>query len=139
MNVSDPPVEARRYRKSQTPESPRPLHIPEPSNIPVLQNQMDPIFNDTATYDLHQQIQSLPSTSEHSQAYEISFEGQAEGGLNHSNGQQGLATTAHNAGAVGKDEGVGRLMSGNELSENKSISQFPSDTSATSNGHATTQ
>ncbi|KAF7713050.1 Uncharacterized protein PECH_002177 [Penicillium ucsense] len=46
-----PPDEALHFRgKTLTPESPRPLHIPEPSNIPVLENQMDPVFNDTATY-----------------------------------------------------------------------------------------
>lgn len=38
------------FRRSQTPESPRPVHIPEPSTIPVLRHQMDPVFNDTATY-----------------------------------------------------------------------------------------
>ncbi|KAJ5918695.1 hypothetical protein N7454_009839 [Penicillium verhagenii] len=46
------PDEALHFRgKTLTPESPRPLHIPEPSNIPVLQNQMDPVFNDTSTYE----------------------------------------------------------------------------------------
>ena len=51
MNPELPP-EAHHYRRSQTPESPRPLHIPEPSAIPVLKNQMDPVFNDTTTYDI---------------------------------------------------------------------------------------
>ncbi|CRG85248.1 putative RNA-binding protein C3H8,09c [Talaromyces islandicus] len=47
-----PPDEAIHFRgKTLTPESPRPLHIPEPSNIPVLENQMDPVFNDTSTYE----------------------------------------------------------------------------------------
>lgn len=47
-----PPDEALHFRgKTLTPESPRPLHIPEPSNIPVLENQMDPVFNDTSTYE----------------------------------------------------------------------------------------
>lgn len=46
-----PPDEAIHFRgKTLTPESPRPMHIPEPSNIPILENQMDPVFNDTATY-----------------------------------------------------------------------------------------
>ncbi|EED23942.1 RNA-binding protein (Nab3), putative [Talaromyces stipitatus ATCC 10500] len=50
--TSNPPDEAIHFRgKTLTPESPRPLHIPEPSNIPVLENQMDPIFNDTSTYE----------------------------------------------------------------------------------------
>lgn len=46
------PDEALHFRgKTLTPESPRPLHIAEPANIPVLQNQMDPVFNDTSTYE----------------------------------------------------------------------------------------
>lgn len=50
--TSSPPDEAIHFRgKTLTPESPRPLHIPEPSNIPVLENQMDPVFNDTSTYE----------------------------------------------------------------------------------------
>ncbi|KAH0543976.1 hypothetical protein FGG08_001743 [Glutinoglossum americanum] len=36
--------------KTLTPISPRPVHISQPSNIPVLQNQMDPVLNDTSTY-----------------------------------------------------------------------------------------
>lgn len=52
MSSRSPPLGAQRFGRSQTPESPRPITIPEPSNIPVLQNQMDPVFNDTATYDI---------------------------------------------------------------------------------------
>lgn len=37
--------------KTLTPESPRPLHVSEPTSIPVLENQTDPVFNDTSTYD----------------------------------------------------------------------------------------
>ncbi|KAK2763787.1 hypothetical protein FQN54_009404 [Arachnomyces sp. PD_36] len=52
--TSTSPDEALLFRgKTLTPESPRPLHIPEPTNIPVLQNQMDPIFNDTSSFHLH--------------------------------------------------------------------------------------
>ncbi|KIW11641.1 hypothetical protein PV08_10943 [Exophiala spinifera] len=54
MSETSPPPEAQRFGRSQTPESPRPVHIPEPSNIPVLLNQMDPVFNDTATYNIPQ-------------------------------------------------------------------------------------
>jgi hypothetical protein len=62
-----PPDEAIHFRgETLTPESPRPLHVPEPSNIPVLLNQMDPVFNDTSTYqsnnasDDHSQMQGPP-------------------------------------------------------------------------------
>src|SRR5271168_4085685 len=75
MNVSDPPVEARRYRKSQTPESPRPLHIPEPSNIPVLQNQMDPVFNDTTTYDIRPSSQPFETIDENGQPLDSTMQG----------------------------------------------------------------
>lgn len=34
----------------KSPVSPTPLHPPEPSNIPVLQNQIDPVFNMTSTH-----------------------------------------------------------------------------------------
>ncbi|KAL5335723.1 hypothetical protein BJX70DRAFT_410261 [Aspergillus crustosus] len=48
----DSPDEALHFRgKTLTPESPRPLHVAEPARIPVLQNQMDPVFNDTSTYE----------------------------------------------------------------------------------------
>ena len=46
-----PPSDAPYFRgKTLTPESPLPLHIPEPSSIPVLQNQIDPIFNQMSTH-----------------------------------------------------------------------------------------
>ena len=49
--TSSPLHEAPYYRgKTLTPESPRPLHLPEPSNIPVLQNQIDPIFNQMSSH-----------------------------------------------------------------------------------------
>ena len=50
--TSQPPDEALHFRgETLTPESPRPLHAAEPGNIPVLENQMDPVFNDTSTYE----------------------------------------------------------------------------------------
>ncbi|KIX06821.1 uncharacterized protein Z518_04797 [Rhinocladiella mackenziei CBS 650.93] len=64
MTDTSPPPEAQRFGRSQTPESPRPVHIPEPSTIPVLLNQMDPVFNDTATYNIpHNQTFSPYSDS----------------------------------------------------------------------------
>ena len=58
MSESNPPLELQRFGRSQTPESPHPLHIPDPSNIPVLENQIDPVFNDTATYNIRPDSQS---------------------------------------------------------------------------------
>ena len=64
MTDADPPLEAQRFGRDQTPESPRPVHLPEPSTIPVLLNQMDPVFNDTETYNIpHNQTFSPYSDS----------------------------------------------------------------------------
>jgi nuclear polyadenylated RNA-binding protein 3 len=38
------------HTKPLSPLSPLPVHPPEPSNIPVLRNQIDPIFNMTSTH-----------------------------------------------------------------------------------------
>ncbi|KAF6235691.1 hypothetical protein HO173_006374 [Letharia columbiana] len=49
--TSSPPSEAPHYRtEALTPESPVPVHIPEPQNIPVLQNQNDIAFNQMSTH-----------------------------------------------------------------------------------------
>jgi hypothetical protein len=49
--TSDATDDVLHFRgETLTPESPRPIHISEPSNIPVLENQIDPVFNDTSTY-----------------------------------------------------------------------------------------
>ena len=65
MSSSTPPIEAQRFGRSQTPESPRPLHAPQPSSIPVLNNQMDPVFNDTATYNIPSNNPFSPSSEHH--------------------------------------------------------------------------
>ncbi|EFE41945.1 RNA-binding protein (Nab3), putative [Trichophyton verrucosum HKI 0517] len=58
--ASDPPEEALHFRgKTLTPESPRPLHIAEPSNIPLLQNQMDASYHDTSA------LETVPEVKEH--------------------------------------------------------------------------
>ncbi|KAF3893019.1 putative RNA-binding protein (Nab3) [Trichophyton interdigitale] len=58
--ASDPPEEALHFRgKTLTPESPRPLHIAEPSNIPLLQNQMDASYHDTSA------LETIPEVKEH--------------------------------------------------------------------------
>ena len=48
---SDPPPDTQYIRsKTLTPESPIPVHYPEPSHIPVLHNQIDPVFNLMSTH-----------------------------------------------------------------------------------------
>ncbi|KAL1995064.1 hypothetical protein VTN49DRAFT_1251 [Thermomyces lanuginosus] len=61
--TATPPDEAIHIRgETLTPESPRPLHPQEPSSIPVLENQMDPVFNDTATYEKPKLMQDNPTS-----------------------------------------------------------------------------
>ena len=49
--MTSTPPEAIYFRgETRTPESPQPIHFTEPSTIPVLQNQMDPTFNNTDTH-----------------------------------------------------------------------------------------
>lgn len=49
--TSSLPSEAPHYRtEALTPESPLPVHFPEPQNIPVLQNQNDIAFNQMSTH-----------------------------------------------------------------------------------------
>lgn len=46
--ISSPPQEAEHIRgKTLTPESPKPVHYPSPSNIPILEKSMDPLFHET--------------------------------------------------------------------------------------------
>lgn len=45
--ISSPPQEAAEFRgKTLTPVSPKPVHYPSPSNIPILEKQMDPMFHE---------------------------------------------------------------------------------------------
>ena len=45
------PEDMPEYRgKTLTPVSPRPVHVSEPSNIPVLEKQIDPAFNETSAH-----------------------------------------------------------------------------------------
>ncbi|KAF7929875.1 uncharacterized protein EAE97_009472 [Botrytis byssoidea] len=46
--TSDPP---EFHTKIQSPLSPLPVHFPNPSEIPVLRNQIDPTFNMTTTHE----------------------------------------------------------------------------------------
>jgi hypothetical protein len=126
MTVPEPPLEAYRYARSQTPESPRPLHIPEPSNIPVLQNQMDPVFNDTTTYDIRPNSQPSTGISDKLQDFEASAPNKTTGSLFDNVGQHGLA--ARNEAAFESNHQSAHMLSGNQFTENKPISQNLSDT-----------
>lgn len=69
MTTRSPPVEPEEFRgQTLTPVSPKPIHYPAPANIPVLEKQMDPVFNDTATHyppdDAQQDKQSTHSSAD---------------------------------------------------------------------------
>ena len=131
MTIPEPPLEAHRYARSQTPESPRPLHIPEPSNIPVLQNQMDPVFNDTSTYDIRPNSQPFTGISERLQDFETSAANRNTGNLFDNVGQHRLA--ARNEDAVESKHQSAQIVSGNQIAENKPISQNLSDAFSNAN------
>lgn len=98
---SNSPDEAFHFRgKTLTPESPRPLHIAEPANIPVLQNQMDPVFNNTSTYD--------NVASGHESA--------------HNNGRHTHGLSAESSGSEGARENVGPLKDFQEPGSFHSVS-----------------
>ncbi len=66
MTSSPPSEEAPHYRtKALTPESPVPVHISEPQNIPVLQNQNDIAFNQMSMH------MEAPNRSQVSAAVEV--------------------------------------------------------------------
>ncbi|KAF2144552.1 uncharacterized protein K452DRAFT_295986 [Aplosporella prunicola CBS 121167] len=69
MTTRSPPGDPEEFRgQTLTPVSPKPIHYPVPANIPVLEKQMDPVFNDTATHyppeDAHQDQKSNDSSSD---------------------------------------------------------------------------
>ena len=85
---SSPPAEAPHYNgKTLSPASPKPIHIPEPQNIPVLQNQIDPIFNLVSTH-----MEGLNNSSASSMTTLVG---------NSQNSPQQRASIANDAGAAG--------------------------------------
>ena len=64
-----PPEDAQHFRGTTlTPESPKPLHYPSPSNIPILEKQMDPMLGEPALnigtpVSYHQQTQTPNSST----------------------------------------------------------------------------
>jgi hypothetical protein len=75
--ISSPPEEAEHIRgKTLTPESPKPLHYPSPSNIPILEMQMDPLLNEPAlsigtpaSFQYPQQTQTQTPSAHSSTSY----------------------------------------------------------------------
>lgn len=58
-----PPQEAVEFRgNSHTPVSPKPSYFPSPANIPILEAQMDPTFNETMMQTMHPDTFSSTAT-----------------------------------------------------------------------------
>ena len=50
---ASPPPDAPEFRgKTLTPVSPKPVHYPSPSNVPILERQMEPSFETSAATSL---------------------------------------------------------------------------------------
>lgn len=56
---ADALVESIEDREMLSPVSPHPVHVAEPSDIPVLMNQMDPVFNSTDVHTSHPAVNGL--------------------------------------------------------------------------------
>lgn len=57
---ADAPVQSiEEDREMLSPVSPHPVHVAEPSDIPVLKNQMDPVFNSTDAHASHPVVNGL--------------------------------------------------------------------------------
>ena len=93
--TSSPSSTLPQFRgKTLTPESPRPLHISEPSSIPILEKQIDPVFNLMSTHlksphalrDLTaMDLQSTHNTDLQGAMQQDSTKGDSVDGANHQN------------------------------------------------------
>ncbi|KAI9707125.1 MAG: hypothetical protein M1836_000085 [Candelina mexicana] len=138
------PSEAPEYHsRNLSPVSPRPVHLPEPSNIPVLQNQMDPLLNDTATYMGQQTLPGL-ATATSSTNYstvpasdQISSPPYAVNGNGVGNGQ--TTQTGNEADGGGNDDYAMSLdFDDEDESEEQHVSTTAEDTHSTNPGATAT-
>lgn len=91
--ISSPPEEAEHIRgQTLTPESPKPVHYPSPANVPILVEQMDPMYNEPplsigtpASFQSYQQQTQTPSAQSTTSYY----------------AEQQAPSNYHNAGAHG--------------------------------------
>ncbi|KAL2854333.1 hypothetical protein BJY01DRAFT_231920 [Aspergillus pseudoustus] len=125
----DFPDEAFHFRgKTLTPESPRPVHVAEPANIPVLQNQMDPVFNDTSTY---QKAESVYETTYHApQSGQYTAAGEVRGNSGSvQDGQEQRPSHLHLQGSLQSGPLIINLQIG-EATADSSLTACPSDPSS---------
>ncbi|RAL64735.1 hypothetical protein DID88_001766 [Monilinia fructigena] len=98
------------HTKIQSPLSPLPVHIPNPSEIPVLRNQIDQTFNMTTTHEpskaslvVPETIESSPSDTRFSDAYDEKDEDTTGAKAEEEDGSDGYAMTFDSDGEEHSD------------------------------------
>ncbi|KAF2501007.1 hypothetical protein BU16DRAFT_522065 [Lophium mytilinum] len=91
-----PPQEAEHFRgKTLTPESPKPVYYPSPSNIPILEKQMDPLFHESAlSVEGTSPYSSFPHQNPPSDQALRSYYGEAQSAPVYHNAQSGGASAS---------------------------------------------
>jgi hypothetical protein len=64
MSATTPPLESQLRAEVISPVSPKPVHYPSPSNIPILEKQMDPAFHETLPQAFAPSHTEVPAPSE---------------------------------------------------------------------------
>lgn len=133
------------HTKIQSPLSPLPVHIPNPSEIPVLRNQIDQTFNMTTTHEpskpvlvVPETIESSPSDTRFSDAYDEKDEDTTEAKAEEEDGSDGYAMTFDSDGeehSDSHDQSQAVDQKSNSLSNTVPTSELstslPNDRSAT--------
>ena len=90
-----------------TPESPQPVHIPEPSSIPVLERQIDPLFNLMSTHMENPHALRDLTALDHEMAYGLTAHASIHNANTHSHGDElGYGTNRQdNSDMVHEDDG----------------------------------
>ena len=136
--TSSPPPEAPHFRgKTLTPESPRPVHISEPSNIPVLERQIDPLFNLMSTHMEHPHALRDLTALDHDLARSFSDKDKAhvhntDGdrdelvyGINHQDDHGKVPSKDNSSVSLGKDD-----INSEQEQSNSSLNQIQSSSLA---------
>jgi hypothetical protein len=109
-----------------SPLSPLPVHPPEPSNIPVLRNQIDPVLNMTSTFDPAPALPAATNTSQDpsSNADSPSDDSNFSDAYKQADGKDGNKDETANQGTVVSDDYAMTFDSdGEALSDSQDVSQ----------------
>ncbi|KAF2470269.1 uncharacterized protein BDR25DRAFT_303819 [Lindgomyces ingoldianus] len=127
--MTSPPQQAEHIRgKTLTPESPKPVHYPSPSNIPILETQMDPtMFNDAAlNIGTPASYQSYPHTQTPSAQSSTSYYPDQQPAQSFQN----VAANGAAVGAVPPEYSQSTGYNGSSQTQDTSIHNFASQISA---------